>query len=517
MRHDKYPLRQARYNRLIFRVIGWTADLFRLAWGLLYWNTRKSLFRIRKGRGRCPCQSPSDSGKAFETVCEASLTWHRAIRFQRLCPLLVRTPDGFRCSVDTADVRPFWGRAFRYYGLVLGAIYLAGVITVFSVLRIVGYPISIVHVAWPGLWHRVPQARGAWFLARSDRALSAGKVNEGLLYLANAYEFDPSNYDVALRTAQTYQAGNPFLSDQIFERLLQDHPEKRDAISGTWLKALVARGNFPRVRDLAETQVIADPARANAWMRALIFSCRQVDDSQPLKALLANRSPAAARWRLLLQTELLSRLGRKAEARALLGRTWPPGEPGFAVYYQVSELSASGNPLGAIDELQRHAAEIDGESRVLLTIDALARAGTPHALRREVDRVLSGQPSLSSVYLLCAELVRRPEREIFEELYDRIAGARLEVTPANLQAWLSLLCAAGVSDDRPRFHALAARLKSEPKAPSSVVSAIEGFFSGDSGIRQASSFLPYLQLPLEMDYALLERYPPQRPQAAPSS
>ena len=496
------------------------ADFFRLAGGLLYWNTRKSIFRFRKGRSPCPCQSRSDSGKAFETICEASLTWNRAARFQRVCPLLIRTPKGLRCSVDTADVRPFWGRAFACYGAALGAIYLAIVVGVFVFLRGVGYPISIVHVAWPGLWYRVPQARGAWFLARSERALNAGRVNEGLLYLSNAYEFDPADYKIGLLLARTYAAGNPLLSDQLFERLLREHPAQRDVTAEIWLKALVARGNFEMMRNLAGSEVIVDAAHANAWMRVLLVACRQLNDDRPLKLLAANRTPAAARWHALLETELLLRQGRLAEAKASLSRPQPAGAPGFVVYYQVSELSALGEPIEAIDELQRHASDIDGESRVALTIEALARAGAERSLRREVERLLAGQPSIAAVDILCTELVRRPNQEIFDLLYAKTAEARLPVNAANLQAWFSLLCAAGVSGDQHRFHALAARLRGEPGAPVAVIGAIEGFFSsefsGESGARQASSFLPYLQLPLEMNYALLERYPPRRPRGIPS-
>ena len=42
----------------------WLGDFRRLAWGLLYWNVRKSLFRIRGAGGAAPCQHPSDSGRA---------------------------------------------------------------------------------------------------------------------------------------------------------------------------------------------------------------------------------------------------------------------------------------------------------------------------------------------------------------------------------------------------------------------------------------------------------------------
>ena len=82
---------------------GWIADFFRLAWGLLYWNYRKSWFRLRRGRARCPCQSPSDSGRALETVCEASLSWHKHANFRRVCPLLVDTPGLRAVTLWVAD------------------------------------------------------------------------------------------------------------------------------------------------------------------------------------------------------------------------------------------------------------------------------------------------------------------------------------------------------------------------------------------------------------------------------
>jgi hypothetical protein len=36
--------------------MGWITDFFRLAWGLFYWNARKTVYRrrLKQGRGRCP-------------------------------------------------------------------------------------------------------------------------------------------------------------------------------------------------------------------------------------------------------------------------------------------------------------------------------------------------------------------------------------------------------------------------------------------------------------------------------
>jgi hypothetical protein len=109
----------------------------------------------------------------------AALPWDRPARFRRVCPLLVNTPDGLRCSVATADVRPIWMPVARYYGSAALALYAAGVVSVFAFLQTVGYPVCIVQVALPPLWHKVAEARGWFFLERSNRALAAGNSTEG--------------------------------------------------------------------------------------------------------------------------------------------------------------------------------------------------------------------------------------------------------------------------------------------------------------------------------------------------
>ena len=66
----------------------------------------------------------------------------------------VRMDNYFNCSADTADVRPFWGRALLAYGGTLAGLYAAGVLATFVFLRIIGYPIGVTDVGWPGSWHR---------------------------------------------------------------------------------------------------------------------------------------------------------------------------------------------------------------------------------------------------------------------------------------------------------------------------------------------------------------------------
>ena len=50
-------------------MLGWLADVFRGAWGLWYWNIRKTVFRLGGSQRSCPCQNPSD----FATINAGNL------------------------------------------------------------------------------------------------------------------------------------------------------------------------------------------------------------------------------------------------------------------------------------------------------------------------------------------------------------------------------------------------------------------------------------------------------------
>lgn len=496
---------------------GWFADIFRLAWGLLYWNTRKSWFRLRRGRSRVPCQSLSDSGRAFETQCDACFAWQRPARFKRVCPLLVETPRGLRCSVDTPDVRPFWGIAAKYYGGAALSVYAAGVLAVFIFLRTIGYPVSILHVGLPPLWHKVGQARGWFFLERSNRAFAAGNTGEGLLYLANAYEFDPTNYAAGISLAKNYQAGQPIRSDQIFEQLLREHPEKRHATAQDWFRALLARGNFEKIATLARDEVLTDPAQAGVWMRALLVATRQAGSDAVLRELLAQKTPAAAAWHPLLQAELLVRENRLREARHAIEAAWPaPALTGaaaasvarFSIVYRVNTLIQLREPVAALDLLERHRATLDGDAYVTLRLDALAAAGAKAVLHRDLDSVLAGALNLPTVTTLCAHLVRYPDQTTFHRLIAKVERETLPLNTETAGVWFSLLCTAGAVEDQARLRELTVRLRQASSTPFVALTLIEAFFRGETVERRITTFLPILPLPLEVTYALIERYSP---------
>jgi hypothetical protein len=493
-------------------VVGWFADFFRLAWGLLYWNTRKTWFQLRRGRSPCPCQNPSDSGRGYETQCDACVGWHRAKRFQRVCPLLVETPAGLRCSANTPRVRPFWGIAAKYYGGAALSAYLVAVLTVFIFLRTIGYPVSIVHVGLPPLWHRVGQARGWFFHDRAQKAFAAGNTYQGLLYLENAYDFDPTNYVAGLSLAKRFQAAQPGRSDRVFERLLREHPDKRNVTAEEWFRALIPRGDFPRIASLAHEQVLADAAHASVWMRALLFASKHTGNDAPLQALLSNKVPAAMVWHPLLELELLVRAGRPAEARALLDRfTAQPamvrnGAYRFTVFHRVQTLITLREPLVALDVLEKHRGIIDSDTHIMLRLDALAAAGARALLQRELEALLGPRATPPLVTTLCAHLVRYPDPVLFARLRDKVEREALPLNTDTAGAWFSLLCTAGVVRDRVRLAELGARLKRASPTPFSALGVVEAFFRGDTTERRITTFLPILPLPLEVTYALIDRY-----------
>jgi hypothetical protein len=498
-------------------VLGWFADTSRLAWGLSYWNARKAWFQFCRGRTPCPFQVPSDSGRAYETGCEAALSWHRQTRFQRVCPLLVETRDGLRCSVNAADVRPFGGQFGKYYGGALLALYVAGVIGVFSFLRTIGYPVSIPPVALPPLWHKVGQARGWFFVEQANQAFAAGKRPEGLLYLASAYDFGPaSNYEAGLTLSKIAQARQPARSDDMFQRLLRDHPEYRAATTEGWFLALLPRSDLPRIISLARSEVLTNREDAHVWIRALFFATRRTQDDAPLRALLENPPPEAAVWHPLLEVELLLRGGRKAEAQAAILRPWPATAPAYSLYYRVSKLIEMGAILRAVDLLAQYPQTLDSQDAAALRLDALASHRATANLNRPVEDLLAGRLDASTVRILFAHLIRYPDEVIFGRLWERIERIGLPMDTDYVGSWFSLLATAGAVGDTARLHQITGRLKQSATTPFIALGMVESFFNVEMADRPVTNLLPLLPLPLEVTYALLERYPPPRPRVTVS-
>ncbi|MSU65236.1 MAG: tetratricopeptide repeat protein [Opitutus sp.] len=275
-------------------------------------------------------------------------------------PLLVETPDGLRCSANTAKVRPFWGTAARYYGGTFLGVYAAAVLGVFIFLRTIGYPVSIVHVGLPPLWYKVGQARGWYFLEQSQRAFAAGQSAEGLLYLANSYEFDPTNYEAGIALAKNYQANQPTHADEVFAKLLREHPAKREATAEAWFRALLPRGDFKKCplgpgRDPDELRLFQHLG-AGAFL-----ATRRTNDDRPLRDLLASRARAAVVWHPLIELERLRSARQTKEARAAIDRAWPATSSAFTLF--LSGRCVDRNAGGHCGALFARAAPPGAQSR----------------------------------------------------------------------------------------------------------------------------------------------------------
>ncbi|HSH96633.1 MAG TPA: hypothetical protein VK968_20965, partial [Roseimicrobium sp.] len=182
----------------MMRLANWLEDAVHCIWGLLYWNVRKSVYVLRRRRGRCPCQDPSDFGTAGLAHCDASLHLNQPIRFRHVCPLLVAGPGGKGafCSVPAAQVRPFWGRALKFFGGSALVLYLAATSLFYVGMRTTGVnTLSWHQVAWPGSWGEIPHERSKFFFKRAMLACARLDYREAYQSMATALEQDPQNYE----------------------------------------------------------------------------------------------------------------------------------------------------------------------------------------------------------------------------------------------------------------------------------------------------------------------------------
>jgi hypothetical protein len=489
-------------------VAGWFSDFFRLIWALVYWNSRKTYFRLRRGRVPCPCQSISDSGRAYESMCEACSLWERPARFRAVCPLLVSTPQGLRCSVNAQDVRPFWGRAAGLAGGGLATAYLLATIGLFVGLRVIGYPVSYFAVAWPPAWSRINEARGEYFLRKGVTALAENNIKEALLSLSYAYTIAPNNYDVGFALASLRQLANPSFSDQLYARLLAQHPAHNDQTADAWHRALLARGDYEQLIRLDLAQLIG-PGRDHIgyWMQSLLFAARQTGDASPLRQLLVDHPELAPQWKKVLETAMLVRTGHANQAVPLLRQAWPEASHPFVPFYQADTLIELGAPQAALALVDAYGARVRDDERYRLRLDAYAALGWQSVRANDVDLLLAGTPSPAVIELIGAHLVRYPNQALLDRVFVRLQESPLALTKENHHAFATLFCAAGAVGDISKMHAMVTSLKRITGTYFVSLTAFEDFFSESGRHRRAiETLVPSLPLPIDVTYALLARY-----------
>ncbi len=286
-------LSRAQLRRAFF------ADWLRTPWAALYWNFQKTQFvRAGRPRGCCPCHHASDSGRAGETECLPTRDWRDARRFARICPLLTRTADGWRCSVSDKEVRPFWGRVLLT-ALVLGlGLYLTGVTAVLYLARHTGRPgLHWVDVAWPGHWDRFAVAQARYFRERSIEAMRNGNYREALVSLSSARQLDPWNYLANLQLARLWgYTGDYGYSQDAFEELLRSFPQDAAETATSYHDMLLAAGWFRPLAKLSLDRSLVESNHSNAWIRTLLFAIEHGRLASEFSQINASELARTAPW-----------------------------------------------------------------------------------------------------------------------------------------------------------------------------------------------------------------------------
>lgn len=430
----------------------WLFDSLRFAGAMFYWNTLKSLFLLRKRTGHCPCQNISDDSIPGHVRCDAILHWHAPARFQRICPLLVNTPDGWRCSVHAREVKPFWGRVVRWCALSLLIFYLAGIVVAFVGLRVVGHaPVSWPQVAWPGKWHEIRGVQSAHLFNRAIASFQQGRLNEAYLALTSSRQRDPSNYDATLLLAQItmFQRSYSF-SDDMFANLWRDHPEQRQRTAVVHHDTLLS---LDRMRTLAESSVFmakVDSPHAVVWVRSALLAIRsmRVEEAEAFAAgQVVSLQALAPHAQLLLRTELALRRGNsRAEAvTALRGQFAGPINPFYSEYQitRLAELGALTAAQGLLDQLGPH---IGAFEQGLTQVAISTVAGDPWSARAAFQALLKQPLNQAKLERLVCLLIAHPEAGLYRELNARIRADRTLENAANGAAlWIAgVTCSAPV-------------------------------------------------------------------------
>lgn len=497
-------------SRNLRPVIGWIADWFRTAWGLVIWNLRKSVFRLRQGASRCPCQNPSDSGRAWETRCDACFDWHRSVRFRRVCPLLKAAPDGsLRCSVDAADVRPFWGRCFGYLGGAAMAGWVLAAVAVFGGMRAIGYPVTLTAVAWPPAWGAINEARSSYFVQRAEAAYMNGRVNEAVMSLTLAHEYDPANYTAGLLLARIWQRDRAATSDELYRRLLADHAGRRPETARYWLRALLPRGDFVTIEQLAAAALRFDPGHATAWMHALLFANERTGNVDLLDAFQQPDSGLPAGTRRVLELESACRSGTTAQVRALLMGPLEPDAADFMAYFRVRRLVALGFPAEALDLLAQASGRLSSRDHAELSLLAYEAAGHDRLIDAAFDRVIAGPATREMIEVVCGHLIQHPHPGRYERFMRRLEREGPPGAAGGGREILARYSVAAVHRDEERAARLAELVPAGPGISGGALALAEAFFRRPQPER-LPEVLPELQpLPLNINYALLARFGPR--------
>lgn len=492
---------------------GWIADFFLFWWALFYWNVRKTWFRLTgPTRDSCPCQVFSDSGHALDSRCNAVVNWRKPARFRKVCPLLTETKDGWRCGVDAERVRPFWGRALRYFGATLLALYFAGTLAVYAFLRTAQYDVSYVSVVWPPHWGELRSSQEKLYATRAQQALADGNYAEAILALQMVCEINPRNYPAAITLANLSQvAGQPYVAEHIFARLMHEVPEQRAATAQIWVRFLLARADYAQIKPLATAMLSEDANRREAWLHALLFAARQTRDQNALEAILHAPS-GLPDWCLEpMRTELFLMRGQDDQALPLLTRVHGrPGSP-YLPYYQATRLLSLGRNEQAGDLVNAYGPRLPADEAAFLRLRAFSASDWDSLKAAEYDNLLSYPLTPTLVTRFCTWFIESPDPAAFARFATRLERNGPKLDGSTLPVYHALYLSAIACKDTTRAGQIAAQITAYTSGNAKALHTLAELLARGSTGQHVSQLLPLVPLPVDVIYAILDRpAPPAR-------
>jgi hypothetical protein len=484
----------------------WAGDTSRFFWALGYWNLRKSVYMLRRRRGHCPCQDPSDAGGGTRLAhCDASVLWNDPARFRRVCPLLQHGPEGWRCTVGPQQVRPFWGRALGCYGALLCAVYLTGVTAAFGLRRARGdHDLAWADVAWPGRWHNIKRAQSRNFLAQAVAAIGRQDFRLAQLALNSATEINPNDYETAALLTMLEQYRLPSAAaEAAYNELARRFPALQVRSAITFHDVLLATGRTEHLAEFSLRMMVEHPPEAGIWLRSMIVGLRQTrDPSRLITRHQADIAKLGVPAQFLLQAESLMERNQFGPARLMLARpAAPPTQPIYALI-QIEMLLRLGDWATAVTMKNRAAAVLGNFKSLALEYWIEKSAGNDSFARLCSGKLVANAHSPAEVEWLAAMLVHAPDREFLSRLDQRLSGRPATVTPGDGAAmWM----AAVVCGDRSTAARWAGWLKTH--ANIAVPDFVElDYTSSDFRNRASVPFLiGMLPLPREVIFALCAR------------
>lgn len=410
--------------------LNWLADLGHFVIGLLYWNTRKTIYVFKGRRGRSPCQNPSDEQMPGRMRCDAVLQWHEPERFRKLCPLLIKTPDGWCCAAAATQVKPFWGRAIAWSGGIALACYLIAATSVWIGMRVGGrVPVSWTTVAWPGWWVDIPAVQATHLLDEAMMAFRQGRLQQAQLALTTARVRDPGNYEVALLLAQISMFERSYLfADEQFMQLSREHPAQQLRTAITFHDTLLALDRMDKLAEFSAAMAVADRSRAAVWIRSMLLAVRSMSVAEAANfrkqqdGLIPQLAPHA---QLLLMAEIKLCEGRKAEAIDMLRRSFSGLFNPFYTQYQMERLAELGAAADARMLLDARGPLLGDFDRALSQV-TVGLAANDRMLALGAFRTLMRMPlNNQRIERVAGLLVRYSDSGFYQQLH-----ARLESDPA---------------------------------------------------------------------------------------